>query len=311
MKILVTGGAGFIGSHLCDGLLADGHQVHIVDNLSTGQEEFIARTAVFHRADIGDPELAGLFQRERFDVMYHLAAQIDVRASVADPVADARTNVLGSLNLLQQCVASGVGRVVFASTGGAIYGDTEHRPTPEDADCRPVSPYGITKLSLEKYLHFYRVQHGLAHTVLRFGNVYGPRQNPHGEAGVVAIFCKRLLAGEPAVINGDGLQSRDYVHVSDVARACRLALAVDREELTCNVGTGVERDVVALFRILRDELAPDTPELFGPAAPGEQRTSCLDIRHTRAVLGWQPEVSFEDGLRATARWFRERQGGRG
>jgi len=306
MKILVSGGAGFIGSHLVDALLAEGHTVHILDNLSTGQPEFINAAAVFHQRDIGDPDLGALFAHERFDALVHLAAQIDVRKSVADPVADARTNILGTLNLLEQCVASGVGHVVFASTGGAIYGDTDHRPTPENADCRPVSPYGITKLTIEKYLHFYRVQHALKYTVLRFGNVYGPRQNPHGEAGVVAIFCRRMLDGQPAVINGDGLQSRDYVHVADVARALKLAVSRTGAAETCNVGTGVEHTVVDLFRVLRDELSPGLDEQHGPAAPGEQRTSCLDISRTRQVLGWQPAIPFADGLRDTARWFRER-----
>lgn len=305
-NILVTGGAGFIGSHLVDRLVAEGHRVHILDNLSTGQPEFINHGAEFLRKDIGDPDLDGLFADARFDAMVHLAAQIDVRRSVADPVADAGTNILGSLNLLQLCVRHRVGRVVFASTGGAIYGDTDQRPTVEDSDCRPVSPYGITKLAIEKYLHFYRVQYGLAHTVLRFGNVYGPRQNPHGEAGVVAIFCRRLLGQQPAVINGDGLQSRDYVHVGDVARAIRAALDLDSGAETCNVGTGIEHTVVELYDILRDELAPGRPRQHGPAAPGEQRTSCLDISHTRAVLGWQPEIGFAEGLRETAQWFRSR-----
>ncbi len=309
MKVLVTGGAGFIGSHVVERLLREGRRVAILDDLSTGRREFIHPEAQFTEGEIGSEACDRLFDEFRPDSVIHLAAQIDVRKSVRDPLADARTNILGSLRVLENAVRLGCRRVVFASTGGAIYGDTENRPTPVGEECRPVSPYGITKLSIEKYLHYYRLQHGLSAIALRFGNVYGPRQNPHGEAGVVAIFSTRMLAGEPARINGDGLQTRDYVHVEDVAHACCLAEATSVSHGIFNVGTGVEKNVVQLFQVLREELAPAMAEVHAPAAPGEQLTSCLDWSLTDEVLGWRPLRSFDEGLRSTARWFRE-QGGK-
>ncbi len=307
MKVLVTGGAGFIGSHVVDRLVAEGRPVAVLDNLSTGRMENLNPQAEFFEGDIGGDLCDTLFHEWKPESVIHLAAQIDVRQSVRDPLGDARTNILGSLRVLQNAVEHGCRRVVFASTGGAIYGDTDLRPTPESAECSPVSPYGVTKLAIEKYLHFYRVEHGLRPMAMRFGNVYGPRQNPHGEAGVVAIFCRRMLAGQPAVINGDGLQTRDYVHVEDVARACVLAEASAVDHGIFNVGTGIEKNVVDLFRVLRDELDPGREEAFGPAAVGEQRTSCLDWSHTKQVLGWSPQRGFDEGLRDTARWFRGKE----
>lgn len=303
LKILVTGGAGFIGSTTVDLLVARGDNVWVVDDLSTGRLENLNPEAEFHQVDIGEEGLLLMFAEEKFDAVMHCAAQIDVRKSVADPVSDARSNILGTLNLLECARRTGVKRFCFSSTGGAIYGDTDQRPTPVGAPCVPISPYGITKLSVEHYLHYYRVVHGLDSFVLRYGNVYGPRQNPHGEAGVVAIFAQRMLAGQPLTINGDGTQTRDYVFVEDVARANVLALG-DPEGGMVNVGTGVERDVNAVFHLLNEALQARREESHGPAMPGEQRTSCLEIGATEKRLGWKPRVTLEEGIRRSAEWFR-------
>jgi len=306
LKILVTGGAGFIGSHTVDRLVARGDEVWIIDDLSTGRLENLNPEAEFHQLDIGEEGVLLMFAEERFDAVMHCAAQIDVRKSVDDPVFDARSNILGTLNLLEAARRTGVKRFCFSSTGGAIYGDTDQRPTPVGAPCVPISPYGIAKLSIEHYLHYYRVVHGLESFVLRYGNVYGPRQNPHGEAGVVAIFAERMLAGRELTFNGDGRQTRDYVFVEDVARANELGLHGEGGG-TVNVGTGVERDVVAVFDGLNAALDADRERTFGPAKPGEQLTSCLEIGATFERLGWRPMVGLEDGLRRTAAWFRERR----
>ncbi len=307
MNILVTGGAGFIGSHTVDGLIKRGNRVVIVDNLSTGRREFVHPEAEFLRMDIADAGLGKLFTERRFDAVIHCAAQIDVRKSVEDPLADAGTNILGSLNLCEAAARAEVRRLVFSSTGGAIYGDTDLRPTPEDAECRPISPYGITKLSVEHYLHYYRVVQGLDPFVLRYGNVYGPRQNPHGEAGVVAIFCRRMLDGLPLVINGDGKQTRDYVFVEDVARANLLALNCPVGD-TVNIGTAVETDVNRIFHLLNEALEAGLDEPHGPPKAGEQQTSCLDVGKAHRVLGWEPAVDFEEGIARTAEWFRAHHG---
>jgi UDP-glucose 4-epimerase len=304
MKICVTGGAGFIGSTTVDRLIQAGDQVTIIDNLSTGKTANINPAATFIELDITSPDLRDCFAEHRCDAVMHCAAQIDVRKSVEDPIADAGTNILGSLNVLEAACASGVRRFCFSSTGGAIYGDTPNRPTPVGEECKPISPYGITKLTIEKYLHYYALQHGLSWFALRYGNVYGPRQNPHGEAGVVAIFAQRMLAGEPLQINGDGLQTRDYVFVTDVAEANTRALHADMTAIA-NVGTGVESDVNFLFHVLNDALEAGRDEVHGPAMPGEQKTSCLHWKATQDLLGWEPTVSFEEGLRKTAAWFKD------
>ena len=309
-SICITGGAGFIGSHLADAFLARGDQVVVVDDLSTGRLENVPEGAELHRLDVRSEEAATLLEQWGFDLLVHEAAQMDVRRSVADPVFDASVNVLGSLNLLEAAVRGGVGRVLFASTGGAIYGDQDVHPADEDHPARPVSPYGVAKLAVERYLYYYAVEKGLPAVALRYANVYGERQNPHGEAGVVAIFLSRLLAGEPATINGDGLQTRDYVHVSDVVRA---NLAAAEAELgggvpfrVYNVGTAVETTVVDLYRHLAAALGADRPPLHGPAKPGEQRRSSVDPGRIRRELGVPEPLSLPEGVRRTAAWFRDR-----
>ncbi len=312
-KVLVTGGAGFIGSHVADALVERGCEVHVLDNLSGGRRENVPQGAAFHEVDVRDPGVRALFDAERFDALVHLAAQMDVRRSVADPVFDADVNVLGLLNLMEAGRQAGLGRVVFASTGGAIYGDPDPGvngagPQPESHPNRPASPYGITKLVSEHYLRFYESLYGIPYVALRFANVYGPRQNPHGEAGVVAIFTERLLDGLAPTINGPGMQTRDYVYVADVVRAVVAALAADGSDVV-NVGTGVETDVNALFGHLNRLTGAGVPERHAEAKPGEQQRSVLDVRHAAERLGWHAEVRLEDGLAETVAWFRRKRVG--
>ena len=313
--VLVTGGAGFIGSHVADALLAEGCDVHVLDDLSGGYVDNVPDGATFHELDIRSEAVADLFAEHRFAAMCHLAAQMDVRRSVADPGFDASVNVLGLLNLLEAGRQAGLEKVAFASTGGAIYGEPDPAfndgvSQPESHPTRPLSPYGITKLVSEHYLRFYHATHGIPYAALRFGNVYGPRQNPHGEAGVVAIFAQRMLRGEPVRINGDGLQTRDYVYVGDVVRAFVAGLASSASGIY-NVGTGTETNVVELFRHIRDATGADVPETHGDAMPGEQMRSVLDVRFAREALGWTPEVEVADGLRRTVDWFRAKEEGKG
>jgi UDP-glucose 4-epimerase len=253
--------------------------------------------------DVAEASTLQLVAQERPEVIFHLAAQMDVRRSMANPSFDARVNVVGSLNLLEGARQAGTRRVVFASTGGAIYGDGVPIPTPEDALTAPASVYGASKLAVEKYLDVYRQAYGLSYAALRFANVYGPRQDPHGEAGVVAIFCQRLLAGGPCVINGDGRQTRDYVFVEDVVDACVRAMPLPGAQIL-NVGTGIETDVVALYEELRQLSGLDLPPQFGPAKPGEQRRSAVDASQAAEVLRWRPRSSLAQGLAATWGWFR-------
>lgn len=309
MKILITGGAGFIASHVTDAFIAEGHDVVVLDSLITGRQELVNPQAKFVKMDIRDPAVSELFAAEKFDVVNHHAAQMDVRKSVADPAFDADVNVLGTLNLLENAVKYGVKKVMFASTGGAIYGEQDYFPADENHPQRPLSPYGITKLTTEKYLHFYNHVHGLNYFITRYANVYGPRQNPHGEAGVVAIFCSKLLAGEQPLINGDGKQTRDYVYIDDVVRANVGGLHYEGSDVV-NVGTGVETDVNQLYRALRDELSPEVPEKHGPAMPGEQLRSVIAYGKAEKRLSWKPTMDVETGLRQTARWFRD-TGGKG
>jgi len=305
VKILVTGGAGFIGSHVVDLYIATGHQVVVVDNLSTGCGEFVNPRATLRVADIRSPRLAEIFEAERPEVVNHHAAQMDLRRSVVDPEFDARVNILGSLNLLECCRRSGVKRVLFASTGGAIYGDGAQPPTPEDHPPRPASPYGISKLAVEHYLSCWEALYGIRALALRYANVYGPRQNPAGEAGVVAIFAHRLVSGEVAVINGDGEQTRDYVYVGDVAEANLRAL--ERHDLTgaVNIGTGVETSVNELFRLLALVADVRGEARHGPPKPGEQRRSALDAALAKRLLGWTPRVGLDEGLRRTVDHLRQ------
>lgn len=307
-RVLVTGGAGFIGSHVSDVFIANGWAVEIVDNLSSGKRSNVPAEATFHEIDIRSPEASRLVQEGTFDVIVHLAAQIDVRRSVADPLFDASVNVLGSLNILEAVRNSDRAqqtRVVFSSTGGAIYGDLATPPTVETTPKEPDSPYAITKLAVEHYLSYYTRIHGLETVVIRFGNVYGPRQDPHGEAGVVAIFCGRVMQNRPLTIFGDGTQTRDYVHVTDVAEAAYLVATtslppVQRlDDRAFNIGTGSATSVVDLARVLLDAAGADVPIEFAPRRAGELQDSCLSVDKARAVLGWSPRITLEQGLAGT------------
>jgi UDP-glucose 4-epimerase len=305
MRILVTGGAGFIGSHIVDAYIHAGHEVFVVDDLSTGKRENINPRAHFAQADIQDIAIRQLIVKEHIEVLNHHAAQMDVRRSVADPLFDARVNILGLLNVLEGAREAGTKKVIFASSGGTVYGEQEVFPASEDHPTHPISPYGISKRAGEHYLHFYAVQYGIPYLALRYANVYGPRQDPHGEAGVVAIFTLRLLSGEQPVINGDGQQTRDYVFVGDVARANLAALQAEYTG-PLNIGTSVETDVNQLFAHLRALTNSIAPETHGPVKPGEQRRSVLAWDRAATILNWRPEVSVEEGLRQTVAYFRTR-----
>ena len=303
MRILVTGGAGFIGSHLVDGFINAGHQVAVIDDLSSGRRENLNPQARFYQLDVQDPAVGDLFRRETPEVMCHHAAQMDVRRSVADPRFDARVNLLGLLNLMENARQHGLKRVLFASTGGAIYGEQDIYPAPETHKTEPLSPYGVAKLASERYLFFYYATYGISYTAMRYANVYGPRQNPHGEAGVVAIFTEKLLRGEHPVINGDGTQTRDYVYVGDLVRANLAALQSDFVGAV-NLGTGIETDVNTIFRLLARLCGSSLAERHGPPKLGEQLRSVIDNAQAQRVLRWQPQVSLEDGLRHTVDFFR-------
>ncbi len=303
MKILVTGGAGFIGSHIVDTFIDAGHDVVVIDNLSTGRMENLNTKAKFYLIDIRSREVDRIFEIEKFDAICHQAAQMDVRKSVADPLFDADVNVKGSLNILQNCIKYDIKKFIFASTGGAVYGEQESYPCDETHPLRPVSPYGITKLTVEKYLFFYNIEYGLNYTILRYSNVYGPRQNPFGEAGVIAIFAHKLLNNQQAVINGDGKQTRDYIYVADVAKANLKALNDKRNEIY-NIGTGVETDVNTIFKIIKEISGSGVKEKHGRALPGEQRRSVISSKKAEKMLDWKAEVNFNEGIKRTINFFR-------
>lgn len=302
MKILVTGGAGFIASQVADAFINEGHEVHILDNLSTGFEKNINPKAQFIKSDISSSEIINLFEKEKFDVVNHHAAQIDVRKSVSDPIFDANTNILGTINLLQCCIKTGVKKFMFASTGGAVYGEQEYFPADEKHLTNPVSPYGITKLAIEKYLFFYKNEYGLNHTILRYANVYGPRQNPFGEAGVVAIFTSKLLKNENPIINGDGKQTRDYVFVEDVVKANVVTLNSHSSNIY-NVGTGIETNVNQLFKKLNEIAGSKAAEKHGPSPKGEQARSVITSAKLFNEFHWKPSVKIDEGLRKTFESF--------
>ena len=340
MKILVTGGAGFIGSHVVDGYVQAGHEVWVLDDLSRGKRENVNPQARFICMDVGSPDLKDLLAEGRFGTINHHAAQIDVRVSVADPIRDATVNILGTLRLLEVARAAGVARLIFSSTGGAIYGEQRHFPATEQHPTVPLSPYGVAKLSVEHYLEYYRQVHGLRYVVLRYANVYGSRQDPEGEAGVVAIFCGKIHRSQRLMIYGDGNQTRDYVHVQDVARANLCALNyLNTQSLEStqpvesfgptengapvgsrlnglkglpgvfNIGTGVETSVNALAALLLQAAEAQCPIVHQLARPGEQLRSVIDPGLARQVLGWKPEVSLAKGLAATLSWFRTQEAG--
>ena len=305
MNVLVTGGAGFVGSHVVDRLLAASHTVHVLDNLATGRRERVPAAARLHVCDLRDARLDTVFAAARPAVVVHLAAQAAVSRSVADPRHDASVNVLGTIALLESCRRAGVPRTVYISTGGAAYGDTDVLPTPEDHPIRPASPYGISKVTAERYLEVWAALTGASGLTLRLANVYGPRQDPAGEAGVIAIFASRLLSGVRCVVNGDGDQTRDYVYVGDVADAVALAVSSPDAVGIANIGTGIETTVNDLYRRLARLTNVRGDAEHAPAKPGEQRRSVLDATRAKSLLGWSATTPLDEGLTQTVAWFRK------
>ena len=310
-KVLVTGGAGFIGSHIVDRLVDEGYKVFVIDNLSTGKKENLNPKAKFYKADIQSSKISQIFNKEKPRIIFHLAAQIDVRKSVKDPIADAKMNILGSLNLIQNFnrinsnpKLKKSAKFIFSSTGGAIYGDTNIIPTPETHIELPLSPYGIAKLTIEKYLNYYFKVFNLPFVVLRYGNVYGPRQNAKGEAGVIAIFCDKILSNKQPIINGDGLQSRDYVFVKDVVEA---NMNVFKRNITgvFNIGTSKQTSVNTIFKKIQKFIKSDYKEKHGLGMAGEQRKSCLSYKKAKKTFNWEPKYSLEKGLKQTVDWFKQ------
>ena len=307
--VLITGGAGFIGSHLADAFVERGDRVTVIDNLSGGDRRNLNPHGEFHQLDIRDAAAGDLIRSIKPDVISHHAAQMDVRKSVEDPANDADVNVVGTLRLLEAAADAGVKRVVFASTGGAIYGEPVEGLQDESHPTAPLSPYGCAKLAVEHYLHYFRVVRSLSSVALRYANVYGPRQNAHGEAGVVAIFAGRLLAGQPIVINGSGMQTRDFVYVGDVV-AANLAASDGDWQGEYNVGTGVETSINALYDALAAIAGVATAASHGEAKAGEQMRSVLDSSRLRTLAGLPEPATLRDGLAATLEWFRSAQGTR-
>ena len=305
MRVLVTGGAGFIGSHVVDRLLADGHAVDAVDNLATGRRERVHPAARLHVCDLRDARLDTVVAAARPEVVVHLAAQAAVPRSVADPVFDASVNVLGTIALLEACRRAGVRRALYTSSGGAGYGDTDVLPTPEDHPLRPASPYGVSKITAEHYLECWAGLTAGRALTLRLANIYGPRQDPAGEAGVVAIFASRLLAGEPCIVNGDGEQTRDYVYVGDVADAVARGVTSANATGVANIGTGAETTVNELHRRLARLAGVNRAADHAPAKPGEQRRSVLDASRAKTLLGWSARTTLDEGLTQTILWFRK------
>ena len=306
MRALVTGGAGFIASHVSDGLLERGHEVAIVDNLVTGKSENVPSGARFHEVDVRDTGLADVFAAESPDIVFHLAAQMDVRKSVTDPRYDADVNLLGTLNLLECCRTYGTRKIVYAGTGGAMFGEAAYLPVDEKHPVLPISPYGVSKHTVEHYLYAYRENFGLDFTVLRYPNVYGPRQDPHGEAGVVAIFSLQLLNGETPRIFGDGTKTRDYCYVGDIVEANMLAIERGSGGLF-NIGRGIEVSDRQVFETVRDAVGVDVEPEYAPTRPGEVEHIALDATLARDTLGWEWKVDLPDGVGRAVDFYRERR----
>lgn len=299
-KILVTGGAGFIGSTLVDKLISEGHEVAVLDNLVSGKRDYINAQAKFYEIDICAPEVSAAFAEFKPEIVYHLAAQIDVRISVSDPAYDNKINAAGSLNILENCRLHNVKKFIFVSTGGAIYGEAAEIPTTESAATYPLSPYGIHKLTTEKYCLFYKEVYGLDYTILRFANVYGPRQYKGGEAGVVSIFIEHAVTGKPCFINGDGLQTRDYVYVDDVVAALSKVKEITYQG-EINIGCAKEITVLDIVNAIREAGIEFNPE-HAPAKPGEQRRSCLSYEIANKILNWEPQIDIKEGVSRTLAW---------
>lgn len=301
-RVLVTGGAGFIGSNIADAYIDAGYDVCIVDDLSSGSKKNLPQKALFYKIDIKEKKLESIFKKFEPHIVNHHAAQIDVRKSVLDPKFDGMTNIIGTINLLQLSVKYRVNKFIFASTGGAIYGEQERFPADESHPTNPLSPYGVSKLCAENYIKYFNIQHKLPFVSLRYSNVYGPRQNPHGEAGVVAIFIQKLLEGKTPVINGDGKQTRDFVFVYDVVSANIMATESNFSGVL-NIGTGIETDIITIYKTISSAMNIDTPPVFGPAKPGEQRRSSILSRKAKEELGWEPKYSLEKGIKETVSYF--------
>ena len=303
-KILVTGGAGFIGSNLVDQLIEKGNDLVVIDNLISGKENYINPKAKFYNLDICSSEVADIFKAESFDYVYNLAAQIDVNKSVREPIEDNRVNVLGGLNILENCLKHKVKKIIFSSTGGAIYGDAEEIPTTESASTYPISPYGIHKLTFEKYLNYYHKVFGQDYTILRFANVYGPRQYKGGEAGVIANFIGNAATNKTSILFGDGQQTRDFVYVGDVVRALILALET-RYQGEINIGLGSESSINMVIDAIDGAMGKKIKIDKAPGKEGEQRRSCLSYKRAKEVLNWEPEVNLEEGIKRTIEWAKK------
>lgn len=308
MKVLITGGAGFIGSNIAEKLLKDGHSVVVIDNLSTGREENIFPSVKFYKIDIQDKAIEDIFKEEKPDIVSHHAAQIDVRKSVADPIFDASANIMGSINILENCMKFGVKKVIFASSGGVVYGEQKTFPASESHPNYPICPYGVAKLTVEHYLYYYHFVYKLPYICLRYANVYGPRQNPFGEAGVVAIFTQKMLNNQQVIINGDGEQTRDYVYIDDVVNANILAMNHPSSDIF-NIGTGIETNVNQIFDELKRLTNYKLDRVYGPAKDGEQRRSVLECSKAKTVLNWIPKTTLIDGLSKTVEYFRLKESG--
>lgn len=298
MNILITGGAGFIGSNIADQFIADGHRVIVADDLSTGKVENINKQSIFYQVDIRSSEFEKIFQNEKIDIVYHLAAQIDVRKSLSDPIHDAEINILGGIQLLKLMREHNIPKIVYSSTGGAIYGEPEYLPADEMHPIRPLAAYGISKHALEHYIELYHDLYGLKYTIFRYANVYGKRQDPLGEAGVIAIFAGKMEKGESPVIFGDGTQTRDFVHVDDVVAANKLALTKGSGEIF-NIGTGVETSVTMIYEALKARIPQSGEVVYAPARKGEVQRIALDVTKARKVLGWSAQHNLEQGLALT------------
>jgi len=304
-KILVTGGAGFIGSHLVDALIAKKHKVVVIDNLSTGFKSNLNPKAKFYQVDICSAVIDKIFQKEKLDYLFHYAAQVDVRKSLQNPILDVEVNISGSLNLFRSCQKHRVKKIIFASTGGAIYGEPDFIPANERHVEMPISPYGVAKLSVEKYLHFYKEIYKIPYVAVRYSNVYGPRQNPKGDSGVVAIFSEKLLEDKPVTIYGDGKQTRDYLYVMDAVSAALKALN-SKASWAFNIGTGKETTVNQLYRLMKSRSGSKSKAIYAPFRAGEQRRSCIDYTKARNFLGWKPAFNLESGLNLTLKYYAEK-----
>ena len=305
-KILVTGGGGFIGSHLVDKLIEIGHKVVVIDNLSTGKKENLNPKAKFYKIDICSPKISEIFKKEKIQFVFHLASQINVKKSVENPILDAKINILGSLNIIKIGKEFKIKKIIFSSSGGAVYGEAKKIPTPENYFERPISPYGISKLAIENYLKFYRDFFGLNFISLRLSNVYGPRQNSKGEGGVIAIFTDKLLKENQPEIFGDGNQTRDFIYIDDAVSAFVKALQYDGKELIFNIGTQTEISINNLYQKLLKIIGVKIKPQYNLARPGDLKRSCLDISKAKRELKWKPNYNLEEGLIKTVSWFKKR-----